>query len=183
MTDTKRSLSALQTLLADNVGGAISPQDMRDLLVSVYPYGAPSYVLAAAASAADTAITLDRNPPVGMNSRSALLAIEPFSANCELRRITGLSSATVTLNSALILAHAQDADVLFLPTSEASPALFGMLCDDSTNEWQKCQRMFIQARQAECGIVGPGGLQAVASIRIHQPLLISSTIRAREIAF
>src|SRR3990172_1297552 len=152
MTDTKRSLSALQTLFADNVSGAISPQDVRDFLVSVYPYGAPRYVLAVAASAADTAITLDRNPPAGMNSRSALLAIEPFSASCELRRITGLSSATVTLNSALILAHAKDKDVLFLPTSEASPALFGMLCDSSTDEWEKCQRMFIQAIKAGCGI-------------------------------
>ena len=36
MPDTKRSLADLQTLLADNVGGAISPQDIRDFLISVY---------------------------------------------------------------------------------------------------------------------------------------------------
>jgi len=36
MADTPRSLAALQALLADNVSGDISPQDVRDFLVSVY---------------------------------------------------------------------------------------------------------------------------------------------------
>ena len=36
MPDTVRDLSALQALLADNVTGDISPQDVRDFLVSVY---------------------------------------------------------------------------------------------------------------------------------------------------
>ena len=35
MTDTVRTLTALQTLLADNTGGAISPQDLRDMMVSL----------------------------------------------------------------------------------------------------------------------------------------------------
>lgn len=35
MADTKRVLSALQALLADNITNDISPQDVRDLLVSV----------------------------------------------------------------------------------------------------------------------------------------------------
>lgn len=34
MTDTVRSLAALQSLLADNTGGAISPQDVRDFLIT-----------------------------------------------------------------------------------------------------------------------------------------------------
>ena len=37
MADTRRTLSALQTQLADNASGDISPQDVRDFLVSVYP--------------------------------------------------------------------------------------------------------------------------------------------------
>lgn len=36
MADTVRTQAALQTLLADNVIGDISPQDVRDFLVSVY---------------------------------------------------------------------------------------------------------------------------------------------------
>ena len=34
MADTERTLSALQTLLANNISGAISAQDLRDFLVS-----------------------------------------------------------------------------------------------------------------------------------------------------
>lgn len=37
MVDTVRTLSALQTLLADNTSGDISAQDVRDMLVSVFP--------------------------------------------------------------------------------------------------------------------------------------------------
>lgn len=36
MADTVRTYAALQTLLADNVAGAISPQDVRDFLASVF---------------------------------------------------------------------------------------------------------------------------------------------------
>lgn len=37
MPDTRRTLSALQTLLADNTSGDISAQDARDVLVSEHP--------------------------------------------------------------------------------------------------------------------------------------------------
>lgn len=37
MPDTRRSLSALQTLFADNASGDISPQDGRDELISSHP--------------------------------------------------------------------------------------------------------------------------------------------------
>jgi hypothetical protein len=37
MPDTQRSLAALQALLADNIQKAISPADLRDFLVSVFP--------------------------------------------------------------------------------------------------------------------------------------------------
>lgn len=41
MPDTVRTLSALQTLLANNTTGAISPQDLRDAVISGvgYAYG------------------------------------------------------------------------------------------------------------------------------------------------
>ena len=39
MADTIRTLADLQTLLADNTAGDISPQDVRDFLVSVHGGG------------------------------------------------------------------------------------------------------------------------------------------------
>jgi len=35
MSDTTRTLTALQSILGDNVSGDVSPQDLRDFLVSV----------------------------------------------------------------------------------------------------------------------------------------------------
>lgn len=43
MVDTQRTLSALQTLFADNTSGDISPQDLRDFLVSAEPDRAEMY--------------------------------------------------------------------------------------------------------------------------------------------
>jgi len=37
MPDTQRTLAALQALLADNSTGQISPQDLRDFLLSAFP--------------------------------------------------------------------------------------------------------------------------------------------------
>ena len=37
MVDTVRTLTALQTILADNTSGDISAQDLRDMLLSVHP--------------------------------------------------------------------------------------------------------------------------------------------------
>ena len=37
MPDTKRTLAALQALLADNETGDIDPQDVRDALISNHP--------------------------------------------------------------------------------------------------------------------------------------------------
>lgn len=62
MADTLRTLSALQTLLADNTAGDISAQDIRDFLVSVYPTGR---VLLASqtASSSSTVDFTSRNAP------------------------------------------------------------------------------------------------------------------------
>lgn len=48
MADARRSLAALQSLLADNTSGDISPQDIRDVLLSVVPPRGSFYVSAAA---------------------------------------------------------------------------------------------------------------------------------------
>ena len=44
MPDTRRTLAALQSLLADNESGAISAQDLRDFLVSATPVHGSLYV-------------------------------------------------------------------------------------------------------------------------------------------
>jgi hypothetical protein len=51
MADTQRTLTALMTLLADNTAGAISPQDVRDLVATVRARAAQISVPLAAAAA------------------------------------------------------------------------------------------------------------------------------------
>lgn len=55
MADTARTRAALLTLLADNVSGDISPQDIRDMLVSLFGVWAAIYV--ADGAVAQTGIT------------------------------------------------------------------------------------------------------------------------------
>ena len=50
MADTRRTVSALQTLLADNTTGDISPQDLRDFLVSAAPEYGGLYISSSAAT-------------------------------------------------------------------------------------------------------------------------------------
>lgn len=54
MVDTVRTLAALQTLLADNATGEISPQDLRDMLVSVYPIVGANQMIETKLLGADT---------------------------------------------------------------------------------------------------------------------------------
>lgn len=74
MPDTIRTLSALQTLLADNTAGDISPQDVRDMLVSVYPYSIPNPT---------GRLTTESGVPVSTSDRTSQSTIyyTPFNGN------------------------------------------------------------------------------------------------------
>ena len=50
MVDTVRTKTALEALLADNTTGAISPQDIRDLMASLQPAHGSLYVSSSAAT-------------------------------------------------------------------------------------------------------------------------------------
>ena len=60
MADTPRTLSQLQsTYLADNTTGDISPQDVRDFLVSVFPYSGTALLdFGAFPGSSDTSIAI-----------------------------------------------------------------------------------------------------------------------------
>lgn len=108
MTDTVRSFSALQALLADNASGAISEQDVRDFLASVLgvlPYAAKSASYTATeddcvigvttGSSADVTITL---PPVATTRvGKQLLLIKVDSGN---KNIVADGNASETINGA-----------------------------------------------------------------------------------
>lgn len=79
MTDTVRTLSALQTLLADNTGGAISPQDLRDAVISAVGrlYGR--------ALAANTTLTADDIVIVATGGASGITLYLPAAASSQYK--------------------------------------------------------------------------------------------------
>lgn len=79
MADTVRNISALQTLLADNTSGAISPQDLRDVLVSLSSIsGWGDYVDTANTSGSPQSISANTDTIVLNNAGTKLEQELPF---------------------------------------------------------------------------------------------------------
>ena len=73
MADTARTISALKTIFADNITGAISPQDLRDLLESLRTgYGEMSITTATTTTFSDATSFVDINATTFALSSSAL---------------------------------------------------------------------------------------------------------------
>lgn len=112
MPDTRRTVASLQSLLADNSTGAVSPQDERDFLVSTAPaYGSCHWTTAAATtiSAQSTkAAIIDGNNYVkaaGTTTVGALVKEFDMPASNRLRytgapTLLALVVATVSLTAA-----------------------------------------------------------------------------------
>jgi hypothetical protein len=70
MVDTVRTVAALQTLLANNSGGDISPQDMRDVLVSLDDQGWADYADDYYTSSTTFDLTADTTYDIPINAES-----------------------------------------------------------------------------------------------------------------
>jgi len=103
MADTRRTLAALQALLADNATGDISPQDLRDFLVSA----APAYGALYVSSAAATTISVQ-----GQGTKASGTTAE----------IKSSSDVTVATTNRLTYTAAPDIDVLFLVSASVTSA-------------------------------------------------------------
>lgn len=84
MADTRRTLSDLQTLLADNTTGAISAQDIRDVLFSASPPHATMYITSPAATTVSQTSTYVK---VAGTTASTYLKEFDMPANNRLRYI------------------------------------------------------------------------------------------------
>jgi hypothetical protein len=95
MADTRRTVAALQALLADNVAGDISPQDVRDFLVSTAPAYGALYISSPAASTISVAGT-------------------PVKAAGTTAEVASHSDVTVATTNRLTYTAAPDIDVIML---------------------------------------------------------------------
>lgn len=112
MADTVRSISAIQTLLADNTTGLISPQDLRDMLVSLDDSGWGQYSDTVYTAAAPLSVLADTDTALPNNKGGVIETYKP-------------ADVTTFYDGSAITGKAGDAyqitiDLAALPTSAAT---------------------------------------------------------------
>lgn len=97
MADTKRTLSAITTLFADNTTGDISAQDMRDFLVSAH---GSRTVNAAAITASETADTDDDAMIVDASGGAVTITLPDRASNVgkvyTIKRVNATNNVVVS---------------------------------------------------------------------------------------
>ena len=133
MVDTARTLAALQTLLADNTSGDISPQDIRDLLVSLFALTTKgdilgidgSGIITRLAAGGDTEVlTLDSGEATGMKWAAA-------GGHTEAHSVASHDDTTATGTELETLTDGSDADALHNHPSDLTPAEHTAIGDSS----------------------------------------------------
>lgn len=92
--------------------------------------GISQYTMASDSAAAATTIVLDR-AATGMVSGGSFVAIGATTTKCEVRRVTGISSATLTVTPALTYAHVTSELVWVLEDTWIPVSWFGCQADNS----------------------------------------------------
>ena len=123
MTDTVRTLSALQALLADNTSGGISPQDLRDAVISALGYeycaavavnttlDADHRVIAATGGASGITLTL----PAVADAQHKVYKIMKVDGGAGAITIDGHGSETINGATTITLSAQYDGVTLHCP--------------------------------------------------------------------
>jgi hypothetical protein len=110
--------------------GALSSHNKGSLNLDLAMPGAARLLTAAVAT--DTTLTM-RVAPDSIAGGSTWMYIDPYTIRCEMRKITGISGNTLTLDRALSKAHAATAAVIYSAVAMASPTLWGAKGDGATH--------------------------------------------------
>ena len=105
----------------------------------------------------------------------SVVAIDCFTSQCEIRRVTNVTGTTVTV-SRLLFAHAAN-DVFVIVSDSNVPTAFFNLQADGTDEWQILQRLFI-----ETGGNAPLTIRGdQRSYFFQQPIVVDSNSRVQNL--
>ncbi len=122
--------------------------------VNPYTYQVITHLTANSAIGATT-LTVDGWPTA--LTADTLVAIDPYTAQCEVRRVTAVTGSTATLSSALAYTHAALDTVLVATGGEVNVLWFGALADNTTNDLAA-----FRAAAADIGTLGGGVLRVPA---------------------
>lgn len=118
---------------------------------STGPAGAGEYLTTSAGlSIGATTVTTTTAVP---SSFRGYVAVDAFTANCEIRRVSSITGATATLTTALALAHSSAVTVLFFPGPDAFAHWFGCK-GDGTDESAALQQALNESWGAGIGLDG-----------------------------
>lgn len=125
---------------APSLATPISAEALEDLEVRVTDYTDDVVVatagttivanttLTGAASAGASSITASATAPTGF------VAIEPYSTNCEVRRISSISGSTINLSSALSFSHSNGVRAILFESGSVPVGWWGAKGDNSTDD-------------------------------------------------
>lgn len=92
-----------------------------------------TFTLSASTSAGASTLTASALP-TGIATNLGYLVIDPFTIQCEIRKVTGIAGSVLTLNGALTWAHASGDIAFFLGDGAVSLAWFGAKGDGSADD-------------------------------------------------
>lgn len=98
--------------------------------------------LSAAPSATDTTIDV-KSMPSGVVANAVWAVIDPYTSECEIRKVTGISTLALTV-AALTYAHAVDDPVIFVNSPVVNVKWFGARGDGTTEDATAIQRALNQ---------------------------------------
>jgi hypothetical protein len=93
----------------------------------------------------------------------ALLAIDPFTTNCELKYVSSVSGTTVNLRASLLNAHSTGTTCLLVPGGDIPASWLGVKGDGSTNDHDALQWALRQVVLADIWLDGQGRTYIISS--------------------
>jgi hypothetical protein len=121
--------------------------------------------LSAAPSATDTTVTV-YGLPDGVVANTFWVVIDPYTVQCEIRKVTGISTLDLTV-AALTYDHAVDDAVMFTTNPFWSSLLFGAVFDGSTDDQAAHQAAITDAPAgASVDLSGPGTSRLASGLTV-----------------
>ncbi len=142
-------------------------------LLSVAWAQAAPWTLSSGTSIGATALVLDRTA-VPMIPR-AMIVVDPFTVNAEVRKVSTVSTNNLTLSIALAKAHSAGAQVSFVSTDFVNAVVYGAVGDNSTDDTAA-----LQAALDDQWVEGSGALWINGQNKTHRistPLIMSSVCK------